>query len=111
MCFLSIAFWLVCYTHVFHGMCGLVQDCLTPSIGHSRRSVEEKKKKGEKREVVRYLEMWKEGGQEEGGGGVRVRGGLKEEGELESMREHLAVAQKQNEELSLKYIAVSEKVS
>ena len=94
-------------------MCGcksLVQDCLTPSTGHSRRSVEEKKK-GEKREVVRYLEMWKEGGQEEGEGGVRVRGGMKEEGELESMREHLAVAQRQNEELSLKYIAVSEKVS
>lgn len=92
-----------------HGMCGcksLVQDCLTPSTGCSRRSVEEEKKG--RREVVRYLEMWKEGGQEEGGG---VRGGTREEGELESMREHLAVAQRQNEELSLKYIAVSEKVS
>lgn len=31
--------------------------------------------------------------------------------ELERVKEHLDIAQKQNEELSLKYIAVSEKVS
>ena len=53
------------------------------------------------REVVRYVEVVREGGEREGGGGR----------ELEVVRQQLSMSQRENEELSQKYIAVSEKVS
>ena len=54
------------------------------------------------REIVRYVEMVREGG----GGEREWRGGR----ELDRMRQQLTMSQRQNEELSQKYIAASEKV-
>ena len=69
-----------------------------------------------KREVVRYVEVWREGsgkgeGGRDGGGDVRIEQRVREEGEVERVRGQLAVAQRENEELSKKYITVSEKVN
>ena len=86
-----------------------MQECLTPPSTHSWRSAGGR---GEgKREVVRYVEMWRDEGGGKGGGGVRMVNRARGDRELERVKEHLDIAQKQNEELSLKYIAVSEKVS
>ena len=63
--------------------------------------------------MLSYVEMWREGEDGSGGGeGAVVRMGErgKRERELEGVRELLTAAKRQNEELSLKYIAVSEKV-
>ena len=60
---------------------------------------------GEKREVVRYVEMWRDGG----GRGSEVS--VREGGELEKVRQRLTETQRQHDELSQKYIAVSERVS
>ena len=63
--------------------------------------------------MLRYVEMWREGKDGSGGGeGTVVRAGErgKQERELEGVRELLTAAKRQNEDLSLKYIAVSEKV-
>ena len=57
------------------------------------------------REVVRYVEMVKEGR----GGKERKEG--RGEKELETVRYQLTLSQRENEELGQKYIAVSEKVS
>ena len=51
------------------------------------------------REVVRYVEMVREGR------------GRKGEKELETVRHQLSLSQRENDELSQKYIAVSERVS
>ena len=60
---------------------------------------------GEKREVVRYVEMWRDGG------GGRSEVSVREGGELEKVRHRLTETQKQHDELCQKYIAVSERVS
>lgn len=83
-----------------------VHECLSPLLtaGEKQRVSRERdggRVKGGRREVVRYVEMVRDGC------GRRERGDT----ELERTRQCLAVAQQQHEELSQKYIAVSEKVS
>ena len=104
---------------VFCYLC-TVQECMSSSPNSSRyeRVTAERGEGGEgQREVVRYVEVWREGGgkggggREGGGGGVRVEERVREEGELERVRGQLAMAQRENDELSQKYISVSERVS
>ena len=60
----------------------------------------------EGREVVRYVEVWRDVEGREGGDEGRGR----EDGELERVKHRLAETQILHDELSQKYIAVSEKV-
>ena len=90
----------------------------SPNSSRYERVTGERGEGGEgQREVVRYVEVWREGGgkggggREGGGGGVRVEERVREEGELERVRGQLAMAQRENDELSQKYISVSERVS
>ena len=97
---------MMCYVIVwYNNYIYAVQECLSPL--REVRECEGEREGGGKREVVRYVEMVREGG----GEGSRRRRGERRDTEVERLREQLSIAQRQHEELSQKYITACERVS